>query len=104
MADGNTERVLGIAALARINITEGQDERAAAKTLERFADQFADIVKLMDTLAEVDTTGVEPLYQPLAFSPAPPRDDAAVRVRARGEILANAPEQDGAFFIVPRIV
>ena len=58
----------------------------------------------MDTLAEVDTTGVEPLYWPLGAPPAPPREDVAERHNTREELLRNAPEQDGQFFIVPRIV
>lgn len=104
MSSNDKERVRAVANLARINLTEGLSPEEAEKTLDRFAGQFADIVKLMDTLAEVDTTGVEPLYQPLAFTPAPPREDVARRLRTREEVLANAPEQDNGFFVVPKIV
>lgn len=104
MASSDKDLVLAVANLARINLAEGHDPEEAEKTLDRFAGQFANIVKLMDTLNEVDTTGVEPLYQPLAFTPAPPREDRAERVRTRADVLGNAPEQDGSFFVVPKIV
>lgn len=104
MSSHDTERVLAIARLARINLTEGQSPEQAQATLDDFAGRFTEIVQLMDTLTEVDTEGVEALYQPLAFTPASPREDVAQRTRSRSEVLANAPDQDGNFFIVPRIV
>ncbi|MCC8194318.1 MAG: Asp-tRNA(Asn)/Glu-tRNA(Gln) amidotransferase subunit GatC [Deltaproteobacteria bacterium] len=98
------EKVLRVAKLARLDLGSGLSPEDAAAKLATFAKQFDDIVALMDTLAEVDTTGVEPLYWPLAVAAAPPRDDAAARHNTREELLRNAPEQDGRFFIVPKIV
>ena len=98
------EKVVAIAKLARLDLTRGLPPEEAETRLALFASQFDDIVALMDTLAEVDTEGVEPLYWPLAAPPAPPREDVAARHNTREELLANAPEQDGQFFIVPRIV
>lgn len=70
--------------------------------------QCSDILAYMDKLSEVDTAQVEPLYSPLDHDADQAcramRDDAALRRRTREEILAGAPETDGAFFIVPRIV
>ncbi len=74
-----------------------------AVTLERFSAQCGDILKYMDVLAEVDTSDVEPLYSP-AQHVQTPRADEPERRRSRAEVLANAPETDGQFFIVPRIV
>ncbi len=62
------------------------------------------VQNLMDTLGEVDTEGVEPLYWPLGAHEAPPREDVAAKRNTREELLANAADQDGAFFVVPRIV
>ena len=61
------------------------------------------ILAYMDLLQKVDTLGVEPLYSPLEHSTLY-REDVAERRCTREEILANAPETDGDFFIVPRIV
>ncbi len=98
------ERVLRIAKLARLDLGFGLPPGEAESKLATFADQFDDIVALMDTLAEVDTEGVEPLYWPLGAPASPPREDAVARHNSRAEVLQNAPEQDGQFFIVPRIV
>lgn len=68
-----------------------------------FARQFGEILGYMDVLALVNTENVEPLYSPAQHAAAG-REDQAVNRRSREEILANAPEQDGEYFIVPRIV
>ena len=49
------------------------------------------------------TDGVEPLYSPVIHECAF-RDDVAERRAERSAILADAPQTDGSFFIVPRIV
>ena len=87
---------------------------------EAIAAQCSAILAYMDKRAEVDTTGVEPLYstatpagcltgdgtamsQNETCAPAM-REDVAERRRTREEILAGAPETDGTYFVVPRIV
>ena len=84
-----------IATLARLRLDQD--------TLERVAGQCSEILGYMDTLAEVDTTGVQPLYSPVEHGTVY-RDDAAAKRCRRDDVLANAPETDGAFFIVPKIV
>lgn len=84
-----------IAKLARLDLDQDK--------LERFAGQFSDILQYMDKLAEVDTTGVEPMYSPSEHATVF-REDVAVKTRERDQVLANAPEDDGSFFIVPKIV
>lgn len=98
------ERVIAIAKLARLDLVRGLSPEEAEKQLALFASQFDDIVALMDTLGEVDTEGVEPLYWPLAAPASPPREDVTARHNDREELLRNAPQQDGQFFVVPRIV
>ena len=71
--------------------------------LDEMAGQCSRILAYMDKLAELDTSGVEPLYSPV-FHDCAFRDDVAVRRCERKDILADAPETDGTFFIVPRIV
>lgn len=89
------EEVRHMATLSRLAVTE-EEERL-------FARQFRDILAHMALLSRVDTEGVEPLYCPLAHAAATRPDEAANR-RMRAEILANAPESDGEYFVVPRIV
>ena len=67
------------------------------------ASQCDNILAYMDQLSQVDTSGIAPLYSPLE-RPIIYREDVAERLCTREAILANAPETDGEFYIVPRIV
>jgi aspartyl-tRNA(Asn)/glutamyl-tRNA(Gln) amidotransferase subunit C len=89
------EEVAKVASLSRLDLSEDK--------LELFAGQLGDILDYMDKLGELDTSEVEPLYSPVKHTTVLRRDEARKDYK-REEILANAPEQDGQFFIVPRIV
>lgn len=89
------EEVRHMAALSRLAVT--QEEECL------FARQFGGILAHMDILSRVNTEGIEPLYSPLAHA-AQTRKDEAVNRRTRAQVLANAPETDGEYFVVPRIV
>ena len=89
------EEVARMAALAKLELDEAM--------LERFARQFSDILRYMDTLNDVDTQGVEALYQPARHSSAA-RPDLVEASLDREKLLAGAPDQDGRYFVVPRMV
>jgi aspartyl-tRNA(Asn)/glutamyl-tRNA(Gln) amidotransferase subunit C len=86
-----------MAELARLQIDH--DPAAAA----RLAKELADIIKAMDILSEVDVSGVEPLYSPLA-EVAGPRPDTPGRGAEPEALLNQAPERVGRFFAVPKII
>lgn len=89
------EDVARIANLARLDL--------APEKLELFAGQLGDVLSYMDTLNAVDTADVAPMYSPVTHHSVT-RPDVVVNEFSRADILAGAPEDDGAFFIVPRIV
>jgi aspartyl-tRNA(Asn)/glutamyl-tRNA(Gln) amidotransferase subunit C len=89
------EKALHIAALARLEISPEQAAVLAA--------QMDDILGYMDTLNELDTTHVVPMYTPVDQG-EPLREDSVKKQFPRARILQNAPETDGQYFIVPRIV
>ncbi len=89
------EEVAKVAKLSRLDLPEDK--------LELFAGQLGDILAYMDKLGELDTDDVDPLYSPVQHTTVLRRDEVRKDYR-REEILANAPKQDGQFFIVPRIV
>ena len=83
-----------VARLARLNLTE--EEKV------KFSKQLGDILKYMEQLNEVDTTGVEPMNHPIDFSNVM-REDVARYDCSREELMANAPEVEQDFFKVPKI-
>lgn len=89
------EEVAKVARLSRLDL--GQEK------IDQYAAQLGDILGYMDKLAELDTASVEPMYTPVD-QVSVMRDDVVRKDYARADILKNAPETDGAFFIVPRIV
>ena len=89
------EDVLHMAQLARLTVDEAD--------VDRFARQMSDIVAYMDVLNSVDTSDVAPLYAPAGHD-IQYRTDTAAHVRTREQVLANAPDRNENYFIVPRIV
>lgn len=93
--DITRQQVEDIAGLARLELKPDQ--------AQKFVSQFNEIITYMDKMNALDTQGVEPLY-----SPTPNvnilRPDEVSKDFQREEMLAAAPEQDGRFFIVPKIL
>lgn len=89
------ERVAEIAKLARLELDDAK--------LALFAGQFESILNYMETLNELDTSDVEPLYSPTLHTTVL-REDVTEKTAQRADVLSNAPETDGQFFVVPRIV
>jgi aspartyl-tRNA(Asn)/glutamyl-tRNA(Gln) amidotransferase subunit C len=88
------EEVHGVAELARLRFSPAEEERLAGE-LNR-------ILRYMDTLNELDTTGVEPTSHVLPLANAFRRDEAASFPAA--EIVAAAPQRQEDYFKVPRII
>ncbi|SKA76290.1 Asp-tRNA(Asn)/Glu-tRNA(Gln) amidotransferase subunit GatC [Desulfobaculum bizertense] len=89
------EQVAKVARLARLHLSE--DEQA------QFSGQLGNILEYMDELGQADTEGIEPLYSPIENMSCL-RDDEVRESSNRDDVMANAPESDGKYFIVPRIV
>ncbi len=88
-------KAIGIAALARLEISQEQAVTLAA--------QMDDILGYMDKLNELDTSSVEPMYTPVDHVSVL-RPDETRKDFPREDILRNAPENNGEYFVVPRIV
>ncbi len=83
-----------VAKLARLELTE--DEKV------KFSKQLGDILKHMEQLNEVDTTGIEPMNHPIDFVNVM-REDVVSYEHTREELMANAPEIEQDYFKVPKI-
>jgi aspartyl-tRNA(Asn)/glutamyl-tRNA(Gln) amidotransferase subunit C len=90
------ETVRGVAALARLRI-EPEEE-------ERWLRELEAILEYMEQLRGLDVEGIEPTSQVGAGTPAPLRPDEERPADVREEALGQAPDRDGDFFRVPRVV
>ena len=91
----DTREVAHVATLSRLELDEA--------TLNEYRGQLDAILDYMETLGEVDTTGVEPIYSPVEHHTVL-REDTAADEFAREEVLGNAPDTDGAYFKVPKVL
>ncbi len=95
MAKITREQVEHVARLARLELTA--DERA------RMTAQLDAILGYMDALNALDTSDVEPTTTVIPMASVM-RDDAVRPSLDREDVLANAPDREGPFFRVPRII
>lgn len=71
--------------------------------LDKMTTQLGDILKYMELLAEVDTSGIEPMAHALEVSDVL-RDDELRASLDREEALANAPHRDAECYLVPAVL
>ena len=84
-----------IARLARIHVSDEKSELLSA--------DLGNILNWIEQLEEVNTIGVEPLTgineNVLAW-----REDAVTDGEIPDRVLKNAPEKEGEFFVVPKVI
>ncbi len=68
-----------------------------------FSDQLSAIIEYVEKLNEVDTTDVEPTAHALPVHNVF-RDDVPAECLTPDQALANAPQRDGSFFGVPKVL
>ena len=95
MAKITRAEVEHVARLARLELSD--DEK------ERMTTQLDAILGYMETLNTLDTADVEPTTTVIPMVSVM-RDDAVRPSLDREDALANAPEREGAYFRVPRII
>lgn len=89
------EDVRYIAALARLRFSPNEERR--------LAEQMNTILAYMDQLNELDTRDVPPMSHVLDLYNVF-REDAVQQRITRDEALGNAPDADGVFFRVPKVI
>jgi aspartyl-tRNA(Asn)/glutamyl-tRNA(Gln) amidotransferase subunit C len=87
--------VLKIADLARIDVPEAD--------LDRLAVELNNIIGWVESLGEVDTRGVAPMASPVDLK-LRWRKDFVTDGGVPEKIVANAPEEIGGMFAVPKVV
>jgi aspartyl-tRNA(Asn)/glutamyl-tRNA(Gln) amidotransferase subunit C len=89
------EDVLHIAKLARLNLSE--------KEIKTYSGQLSDILNYVQKLGELNVDNVEPMKHVLNMVNVM-REDKNLTSLSREDVLNNAPEHDGEFFKVPRVL
>jgi len=69
----------------------------------RLMERFEEVAGGFATLDEYDTSDVEPLVSVLDFHSVL-REDEAIKLISRDELLKNAPEQHDGYFLVPAAI
>ncbi|WP_438749022.1 Asp-tRNA(Asn)/Glu-tRNA(Gln) amidotransferase subunit GatC [Pararhizobium sp. O133] len=84
-----------VARLARIAVTE--------EDAQRMTGELNGILGFVEQLSEVNVEGVEPMTSvtPMAMKK---RTDAVTDGNKADDIVANAPNEDRNFFLVPKVV
>jgi aspartyl-tRNA(Asn)/glutamyl-tRNA(Gln) amidotransferase subunit C len=84
-----------VAKLARIELTDEE--------VDRFGAQLADLLAHVNALTDLDTASVAATAQ-VVQSRNVERDDVLVACLDRETVLSQAPQRQGGFFRVPRII
>ena len=88
-------QVRKVARLSRLELTEAE--------VEEFTGQLSAILDYMEKMNELDTDSVEPLAHCLPISNVF-RADSVKESLGTEKTLGNAPQRDGEFFKVPKIL
>ena len=89
------DEVRYIAALARLSFSEEEEVR--------MAEQLSKVLDYVEKLNELDTSGVPPMSHVLDLHSVF-REDVVEQRITRDEALENAPDADGTFFRVPKVI
>ena len=88
-------QVKKVARLSRLDLTDVE--------VAEFADQLSAILESVEKMNQLDTADVEPLAHSLPISNVF-REDRIKTSLGTEKTLANAPQRDGEFFKVPKIL
>ena len=88
------EEVKHVAKLARLELTEDE--------VKKYSKQLGDILKYVEQMKEVDTTGIEPMPHAIPIYNVM-REDVVKYEETKEELMKNAPYEEDGFFRVPKI-
>ena len=90
------EEIKKISSLAKINISDNE--------LDSYSEQVSKILEYMSQLDEVDTSKVDEFSNQLFNNEQLLRNDEIEPSLDREEIIKLAPDSDGVYFKVPKVI
>jgi aspartyl-tRNA(Asn)/glutamyl-tRNA(Gln) amidotransferase subunit C len=91
----NLDQVRHVAKLSRLAIPDAQ--------LPVFTEQLESILEYVEQLKQANVDGVEPMAHAVRLTNVL-RDDVVQPALTPEQVLANAPDTDGPFFKVPKVI
>ena len=91
----STDEVRHVALLARVGMSDEE--------IEQMREEMSNILEHFDVLSQVDTEGVEPTGHSADLESVM-RDDEVAASRPIEDVLANAPQLEGAFIRVRAVL
>lgn len=85
-----------IAHLARLHLSETEQQEALTS--------ITNILKIIDGMQALDTTGVEPLAHANDAAAQRLRADIVTEPNQRDQLMALAPSADKGLFLVPKVI
>ena len=92
----NDDMIKRISRLANLEFKSEEERLKIRSDLEK-------ILSFMNTLKTIDTTGVDPLIY-LSDQENITGKDATAHMLSRKDIFRNAPDHDGTYFKVPKVI
>jgi aspartyl-tRNA(Asn)/glutamyl-tRNA(Gln) amidotransferase subunit C len=90
------EEIKKIASLAKIDISNHE--------LDNYSDQISKILEYMSVLEEVDTSKIDESSSSVLKNNQLLREDKVEESLSRDEVMKLAPESDGVYFKVPKVI
>lgn len=87
--------ILNIAHLARLHVSEDD--------VRRYAGELSEILRFIEQMNAVDTSGVMPMAHPLDMA-QPLRPDVVTEQDYREEYQASAPAVRDGLYLVPKVI
>lgn len=91
----STAEVEKVASLARLELSEAE--------VEHLSKDLSSILSYIAKLEELDTESIEPTSHVVSMK-APLREDAVSSRPSPDDALANAPQREDNYFVVPSII
>ena len=89
------EEVIHVSKLARLQMDDAD--------IDPFSEQIGTILEYFETLNQVDTAGIKPTSHAIFLTNAF-REDEEKEHLDRESALANAPEKEDGYFLVPKVI
>ena len=95
MSDLTRDQVAHIAALARLELSEDEQDAMAV--------DLGQILEYVEKLRELDTSEIEPMAHAIPLA-TPLRPDRAAEPLDSELAVSNAPLREGTAFVVPKVI